>query len=560
MNSCYNIDASCCRYVVPFIFDLAFDKALALVDSLPMVAANASGSKLKWARVTIGQNKNESDLYEYIKNEIIADSSSETMEETKYGCSWLYRGSEDSTVKEGKHIFDFRYFPGTLVNNQYSTKAFDLYVRNVGMILYRNGLGFFWYELKIPEEKMTSDDVKLLQYRIRELNRDVSLWRKVNAEPDIGFVSEIIKTKSGQEIKKYLEPFSFGTWIAQELSFMPVRFVAERQSAYPRIMKKAIASLPKSILEIFGRDATLDSQPVTVPDKAVLFTYCAFKRSDASIDNNNKSSLAYHLANGYKDSYHCSDEVFNDMRRPFSDVIWYATQEGAAFLAWPQDDNRVFFNSVILGKIKVDYFTLFLKALFQSYSLLLYAARLKVGVHTGEDAITNKTTVDSITALYSEINTFLTKSMATSVSHVHHQSEFYNYLKKQLRIQEDVNSITAGLDSLYAIQREKSKKEENRRILAEQEERSNRDEQQKKRDDKFQAIMGLFALLSISSALIDCFDFIANFDPNGTWYEISVLTKVKMIVFFTLIGAVSVLAIMFSVRAIIDAFRKRKNK
>ena len=46
--------------------------------------------------------------------------------------------------------------------------------------------------------------------------------------------------------------------------------------------------------------------------------------------------------------------------------------------------------------------------------------------------------------LSNEINLFLTKSMATSVSHVDHQSSFFVYLKECLRIKENVESVTGG--------------------------------------------------------------------------------------------------------------------
>ena len=166
---------------------------------------------------------------------------------------------------------------------------------------------------------------------------------------------------------------------------------------------------------------------------------------------------------------------------------------------------------------------------------------------------------------------FLTKSMATSVSHIHHQSEFYIYLKKQLRIKEDVESITAGLNALDSLQREQRLRKENRRLAeewkAEQKrdhdemiERQKRENREKKSDAKIQAIMGLFALLGISSAFVDCSDFITKFASGGEWGGFSPAEKGLHIMFFVIIGVISLLAIIFAVIALKDAWKKDDNE
>ena len=63
--------------------------------------------------------------------------------------------------------------------------------------------------------------------------------------------------------------------------------------------------------------------------------------------------------------------------RPFEDVFWYATKEGVAYIAWADEDNEKVFTKVIPGKIRRDYFALYLKVLYQSYSLLIYAEKIQ---------------------------------------------------------------------------------------------------------------------------------------------------------------------------------------
>lgn len=570
MNHDQALDASCFRYVVPFQFDLHFENAVTLTDGQFICGTEFSPPKPKWLRVVAGKKKAESDLYNYIRNETCFDSERGPLREDRYGCSWLYYGSDESSMRDGQHIFELRYFPNSTSNRLDLSRTLDLSVRNVGLTLYRNGIGLIWYEIKMPKE-LRSDEVQLLQYRIRELNREIWFWRKVNTEPSFGFVSEVINTKANRIIKKYLEPFSIGFWINQELSFLSVKFIAERRAGYANVFKKAIDSLPAGEVEIIRADSVPIEQFANAPDKAVLFTYVAFSGKPTGAISDERVALAFHLANGYKNSYHCSSDVFRDMAFPFDDMIWYATQEGAACLVWPRDDNRQFFTTVYPLKIIEDYFTLFLKTLFQSYSMLLYANRIQTEISADAYANLTASSNRAVVSLYAEINVFLMKSMATSVSHIHHQSAFYNYLNQQLRILDDVNSVTAGLASLDAIQREQRQREEARRNADEQaaaleryhkqeKERLLQDERQKKRDNQLQAIMGLFALLGIASALMDCFDFIGYFENNGAWYTATDGTRLLSLVLFAVIGIISCMAICFSVRALIEAFTNKESE
>lgn len=211
-------------------------------------------------------------------------------------------------------------------------------------------------------------------------------------------------------------------------------------------------------------------------------------------------------------------------------MIWYATQEGAAYFAWPAEDNQQTFLKYIPGKIRRDYFTLYIKTLYQSFSLLVYAEKIQNGISI------EKGNSD----LFAEINLFLTKSMATSVSHIHHQSEFYVYLNRQLRVKEDVESVTAGLSALEAVWTEKRNREES------------------KSDAKLQAIMGLFALLGISSAFADCYGFIDELVNGQIWQNLDQLQRYMTAGFMGLIALISLLALKFSIKAVIDAFSKKE--
>lgn len=581
MSDLYDVNSSCLRYVVPFKYEEPFEEALTKVENQQEEKSTQDKKtgetkikeKILWERKKATLDGPESDLYAYVRNEIRFEDDSETLSENKIGCEWILRGSEASSEKNGHGIKQLLYYPDGLKKNKNNKEekwdipeGMNISISNVGLLLFRNGLGFFWYEIKLPQEGFNSNLLKSFQNVIRELNRgdESLLWEKQKSKPNYGMV---ISENNGY--KTYISPFSFGHWVNESIHFINVSYMAERKNAFSNMIKKSMAGLKEVRNEIVCLQKDSDKDGANLPDKAILFTYVSFAASDTNDSVENKYSLIFHIANGYKDSYHLSDEVSEEIKRPFDDAYWYATQEGAAYLVWPGFDNKEVFDSLIPSKVRTDYFALYLKTLYQSFSLLIYAEKIQAEI----SAVNGKYLVEPldkrITELFGEINLFLTKSMATSVSHIHHQSEFYVYLKKQLRIHEDVKSVTAGLNALDILQREQRKREESKRVQEAwqeeqrrdreaQAERVAREEREKKSDGKIQAIMGLFALLGISSALVDCFDFIGKFDPkNGDFWDLVCSTQGWEIAFFVVIGIISVIAIVVSVKAIVDAFRNR---
>lgn len=570
MNINYDVHTTCLRYVVPFKYEGAFEDALRRIDEQKEIRKNKE--RKLWERRKAEKEGAESDLYDYIRNEFRFLEDDKMLPEEKLGCEWIFWRSDEASGKDGQRIKELLYYPeGLKKKNDDKAEEWDipeswnLTISNLGLMLFRNGLGMLWYELKIPQTGITSDQLQMFQNVVRELSRSMPsvVWEKQREEPDYGIV---LSERKG--FKTFITPFSFGNWINDVIGFLQVSYLAERKNSYSSMIKKNMNMLKGLKNEVIKKAEPAKNIYPFTPDKAILFSYVSFGQKEENDTQNAKYALTYHITNGYKDSYHYSDDAANEIKRPFDDVYWYATQEGAAYLAWPSDDNKEVFESLIPSKVRTDYFTLYMKNLYQSFSLLLYAEKIQANISAINDKYLAEPLDKRITDLFGEINLFLTKSMATSVSHIHHQSEFYVYIKKQLRIQEDVESVTSGLNALDVIQREQRQREENKRVQEAWQEEQKRDreaqaarlareEREKKSDGKIQAIMGLFALLGISSALVDCFDFVSKFDPEGDFWHLVSVTQGVEIGFFGVVGIVSVIAIYFSVKAIIDAFKDR---
>ncbi len=87
--------------------------------------------------------------------------------------------------------------------------------------------------------------------------------------------------------------------------------------------------------------------------------------------------------------------------------------------------------------------------------------------------------------------------------------------------------------------------------------RAQNEDREKRRDEKTQAIMGLFALLGIFSAFLDGFDLVGKFSPGGEWSQLNGATLYVTIVFIAIAAIISIIATIFAVKAIIAAFKDR---
>lgn len=474
-----NVNTTCLRYIVPFKFDGSFNDAVSKIDHNEL-----------WERCIDANGLIDSDLYSYVRNEFKFDDSKEVSSK-KMGFEWSFKHT--GTIKE-------------LIYSQKEIKKFDVAIADAGLLVFRNNLGLFWYELAIKDKSIDSVQLLYFQNKVREINSGniAVLWEKKN------------------EDSNYLEPFSLAKWLHKCISYLGVNYFSERPNAYKSMLSNSIPSY-KVIEE---KDESL-----FLPNKAILFTYASLEDNE----KNNKFSYVFHLTNGYDDSYHFSEEISEEIKQPFDNAYWYATQEGASYIVWPSEDNKHFYNDYFVNnRVRSDYFTLYLKALYQSFSLLIYAERIQTEISAENGNYLDEIEDKNISALCAEVNLFLAKSMATSVSHIHHQSEFYVYLKKQLRIHDDIKSVTSGLEALDVLHREQDKIESEKELRE-------REERDKESDDRLSNAMLRLSLLAVFSAAIDGFDITANFFdwPNGDFWPLPLFTKVVELLVMVLIGYIA---------------------
>lgn len=462
------------------------------------------------------------------------------LSDMKSGAQWVHR-----KIDKGTPLARLVLLPNYKIktgkggkNPQIEADAWDGLYENatkidltrMGIYLFRNGFGFVWYEL--DPGRISSDRLMEMQNLIKELNRTTKIRllkiEKTPVREGAVVCKKVIRNKDGVFHGKdiYLTPFFMGKMLTDTMKFLDVRFLTERKSTYPamlRAAKRFIEAFPYEKKEYSAQTlARAAADYPTFPDKAVMFSYAYMynpENPEELGDEMERNFLSFYLTKGYLPVYDCSPKIAEKIVNPFRNAIWYASSEGASYFNWGHAEKQDFYTGGILAKIRNDYFPLFIKTLYQSYSLLLFGRKIQEEIPAEQIERMSDEDYERIARRYEEINLFLTKSMATSVSHIDHQSEFYNYLKDSLRIAEDARSISIGLDAVAALQKEERHRKETLRLAEQSRLEKENEEEEKQRDNAVQRVLEIISYLAIASALIDSYDFISKlaFGEAESW-------------------------------------------
>ena len=577
----------CLKYIVPF----RYSSALGFAELCNSIDGKEVENNKFWKRATTTEKEaSERDIYTYIQDEFLYNPDDQI--EKKNGISWkLDDNNLDKEEETGIGIKLRYYHDGFKKAIEKDLDYLTLTIDKMGLHLFRNKLGFIWYTINIGKMKIDADTLVQMQYKLKELNYNedyvwCELFEKHQSENLSFEEKELLENevfekhikKVGKNTNKiyYFKPFCFGEWIANTVSFLEPEFFAKRKNCYN--------SRIDEILEKNGeKEKNIERSTIEyVPDKALLFTYIAFEKQQELLTEAEKDEYSYYFTSGYKPTYRLSDEVRQTMKKPFRNVTWNATKQGCSILAWPDSENYDFFTSPKhIDKIQGDYFTLYLKCLYQEYSLLSYAEKIQNTFPVELKDYDNPDMTEKLTRFVSEISLFLSKSMATSVSHIDHQNRFYIYLKERLNIHEDVKSVMAGLETLEKIQQEsirkkveeqarKAKKQEEKRLKQEEEIEKKREDREKESDERISILMLLFSLLTLSSVLIDSNDLLKVISGSGTEYlflncsfDPSTYRKIMLAIFIlvVIVGVICCWTIgKWVVNCIIKVIKKKINQ
>ena len=346
----------------------------------------------------------ESDIYNYVRDSFLTSNDSELADHSiKIGCAYRYAG--------GHLPDDFRLKYIHKDNNQ------EFYIREVHLVLFQTGIGILWFSPEVEGCFSSEEDAIDFYYFLKEMAR--------NLKHNYVFIDS---DKDGAK------PFFLGTWV-----------------------DKIVRSISTNITYYPSRTKVIDGKKRLIPDKC-LFFHCALLNDNDSVER----TIVY-LTRGYKNSYRLPYGISSQLYSPFSNVRYYASSEGCGYYALADDDTPAFFSN--LKKVNKDYFFLYLLALYQSYTLLHYSELIsnKLSATRGDYKKYSSKLENSLDDITTELNVFLAKSVYSSVSHVQHQNEYYNYISEKLKIKENIVSVSAGIEALNNIERNLFEEEEKKK-------------------------------------------------------------------------------------------------
>lgn len=119
---------------------------------------------------------------------------------------------------------------------------------------------------------------------------------------------------------------------------------------------------------------------------------------------------------------------------------------------------------------------IYILLLYQLYSLIHFSEKIEYELSAdAKDYLKAPEAYNlKLKEIQAEINTFLLKSVHTSVSQMQTQNDFYQFAKKNLRLREEIQSLTAGVDFLEELletqEEQRRQEKENAELLQRQQE------------------------------------------------------------------------------------------
>ena len=301
----------------------------------------------------------------------------------------------------------------------------DIYIH-----LFRTGVGFLSYEISIGK-KIKPDPGFFIRFqaRAKELARkDADLFRISKSVPE---------TREGSRITEEKIPVIAGETIAvflRETSGKIAFFHTKDQDDYPHkaiLFSYLVYQDPKP-----ENESAQPKESISVPDNPAV-------RKDLQ-------GITMHMAMGYDQKHILSEADIDSCPELAGNVFYYASQNGCAISAFPNELNRPFF---VDNTPTAKYSFIFFFVLYQHYSLRNYTMRVSNDFPSNSRVYRKKTRhADKMQDYTTNIDTFLMKSDLATISTVQYNNLYYEKCREALNIEKDIRSLRSGFESLGNIQ------------------------------------------------------------------------------------------------------------
>lgn len=380
-----------------------------------------------WERAHIIQGEN--DLYDYI-TELAGDK-------------------ETSAIAHSWKLPKEKYHKKRFVS-EVSKKKLYWKLSDMGLLIFNDELGIFWYEVDALSIK-EHDDFLDLAYALKELSRSDN--ERNYSVFNLQF--------NGTDDPKYRDIKKDDTVVIQDIKDTEQGKIAvckKKISLYKDVLCKFI---PFFEIDSFFSNRRKESGKTIYPDRAIAFSWIyevVEKKEDYDVYD-----MAFHLGRTYKSTYEMSSNFKNeDFYVPFDDSLWYGSLEGCGNYTAPKQEKE-FFESGYAGRLNT-YYYIYLLCLGQYYSLLQLAHRVSV-LPTKEDMYSSKNNI--LEHMMDQIHIFNLKNNYSQIGHLTQHNEFYEYLQNRLGINKMQEELEVELQALFEmIERKKTiKQEKNNRVI-----------------------------------------------------------------------------------------------
>ena len=373
------------------------------------------------------KNNREKDIYDYISDSFIKKDQCESQDKNNaIACVYKYQNL--------KQNFKLLY--------KKKETSFNFYIREVQMILFQNGIGLLWYAPEMRGGRSGTCEFESIEDAAEFVCEFKELARR--EENNCVYKQDLYDYREGMRIqesdilpgrKKYQKTikFSMGVWINEILSTLNCKL-----SYYP--------------YRLYGKDKK------RIPDKAILFHHGILYENKIEWEN-----YAFYLTRGYRKNYGISKEDKIKIFYPFENVCCYAAGEGCGYYAFSEKNNSAFLQDS--NKIIDDYFMIYVLALYQFYTLLSFSEAIEKRLPIKAENYLDYSPIlmDELNTITVKLNIFLARNTYSVVSYIQHHNDFYKYIIKQLRIEENISRLSIGIDSLGKLEKTLEKEKEDRK-------------------------------------------------------------------------------------------------
>lgn len=499
MNKAINNKNTVLRYIVPFYVERE-DKTNEQYEVLVEQLHGANGYEL------LGDSAKEKDLYKYIYDQIGIGNDTKEL-----GCVYVKTQvkdipekiknevEKDSEIKienkdKEEEKIENKPQPINLKYKISNEKILSIQIDNYKIYLFKTGINFFVYDIKILEE-CELDELEKFQNAFKELVRSDVIKREYNKEDENG------KTVQTEGIYRGAEA------IHKELT--------------------SIFAIDNIIRYYSEREIKINKVDTKVVDKPILFSYVSVLDEDKLSAVYYKS--AYYLSTGFTTKYEYNERRMEKVFRPFDNIIWEISKEGCCGLAVVENEKHYLYSD-FKTRVKNDYFLLYILVLHQAHVMLdfsnMIARELPADYESYDDG--EGKLYETIKKIKLRLNVFLARNVYTSVSHIQHHNEFYDYAVRRLDIEHDIQSVSAGLGALEKTQqmyKEKYEQELKEKEKAQQLEKEKREQELKEKNSRnikiLIAFMTLINTISISLNLNKFVDEIKMFIEQQSFEIVS---------------------------------------